>query len=122
LEDAKDIQFMAAALEQAKAGQRTPGGAQVGYVLVQNGEVVYSNFNEADLLFDPTAHAEMVGIRRLCRERKLTRLKEVTLYCTLQPCGMCTIMGARTRRATSPPLKTFTAVPRKQLVRGSSES
>ena len=82
---------MAAALEQARKGQEIPGGAQVGCVLVEEGEIVCSSFNEGDLQFDPTAHAEMVGIRRLCRERKSTGLKGVTVYCTLQPCGMCTM-------------------------------
>src|ERR1700712_3666443 len=75
LKDAKDSEFMAAALEQAKAGQATPGGAQVGCVLVENGAIVCSSFNEVDLQFDPTAHAEMVGIRRLCRARKSTSLR-----------------------------------------------
>jgi tRNA(adenine34) deaminase len=91
LKDATDLTFMAAALEQARAGQATPGGAQVGCVLVENGAIVCSSFNEGDLQFDPTAHAEMVGIRRLCRERKSTSLKGITVYCTLQPCGMCTM-------------------------------
>jgi tRNA(adenine34) deaminase len=91
LKAARDLTFMAAALEQARAGQETPGGAQVGCVLVENGAIVCSSFNEGDLHFDPTAHAEMVGIRRLCRERKSTSLRGVTVYCTLQPCGMCTM-------------------------------
>ena len=91
MQDAEDKAFMAAALEQASAGQETPGGAQVGCVLVENGAIVCSSFNEGDLQCDPTAHAEMVGIRRLCRERKSTSLKGVTVYCTLQPCGMCTM-------------------------------
>ena len=89
--ESSDLSFMSAALEQAKAGQETPGGAQVGCVLVENGQVVCSSFNEGDLQFDPTAHAEMVGIRRLCRERRSTSLKGVTVYCTLQLCGMCTM-------------------------------
>jgi tRNA(adenine34) deaminase len=82
---------MAAALEQARAGKATPGGAQVGCVLVENGAIVCSSFNEGDLQFDPTAHAEMVSIRRLCRQKRSTSLKGITLYCTLQPCGMCTM-------------------------------
>jgi tRNA(adenine34) deaminase len=39
---------------------------------------------------DPTAHAEMVVIRRLCGQLETTTLAGYTLYCTLQPCGMCT--------------------------------
>jgi tRNA(Arg) A34 adenosine deaminase TadA len=40
---------------------------------------------------DPTAHAEIVAIRRLCAKLNTTNLKGYTIYCTLQPCGMCTM-------------------------------
>ena len=87
----EDKRFIEAALQQARIGEATPGGAQVGCVLVENREIVKTAFNEGDLLYDPTAHAEMVAIRHLCMERKTTSLRGVTLYCTLQPCGMCTM-------------------------------
>ena len=50
-----------------------------------------AGFNEGDLRHDPTAHAEMVTIRRYCAEIKSTDLKGCTIVCTLQPCGMCTM-------------------------------
>jgi tRNA(adenine34) deaminase len=62
----------------------------VGAVLVRN-EIVACGFNEGELRHDPTAHAEMVVIRRLCAQLKTTKLEGYTLYCTLQPCGMCTM-------------------------------
>jgi tRNA(adenine34) deaminase len=40
---------------------------------------------------DPTAHAEIVAIRKLCLKLNTTDLKGYTIYCTLQPCGMCTM-------------------------------
>src|SRR4030095_11147416 len=86
-----DEHFMQLALEQARKGQRTPGGAEVGAVLVHDGNVVSQGFNEGEIRHDPTAHAEMVAIRRACDERKVTTLEGYTLYCTLQPCGMCTM-------------------------------
>jgi tRNA(adenine34) deaminase len=87
----QDVAWMRMALEQAVKGRETPGGAEVGAVLVRNGEVICSGFNEGDLRHDPTAHSEMVVIRRACAEAKTTSLEGVTLYCTLQPCGMCTM-------------------------------
>ncbi len=81
---------MRLAIEQARLGIRTPGGAEVGCVLVEHGRVVASGFNEAEMRRDPTAHAEMVAIRRLCAERGTLTLAGCTLYCTLQPCAMCT--------------------------------
>jgi tRNA(adenine34) deaminase len=89
--DQADIEFMRRAIKAAKEGFETPGGAQVGCVVVKDGLVRCTAFNEGDLRHDPTAHAEMVSIRRLCAELKTTSLAGYTLYCTLQPCGMCTM-------------------------------
>ena len=86
-----DVHFMQLALKQAHLGEHTPGGAQVGALLVKDGEVACSGFNEAEGTYDPTAHAEMVVIRRLCARLEITSLDGYTLYCTLQPCGMCTV-------------------------------
>ena len=82
---------MRLALEQARLGRDTPGGAEVGAVLVRNGDLLCSGFNEGDLRHDPTAHAEMVTLRRFCAETQTMNLAGCTVYCTLQPCGMCTM-------------------------------
>jgi tRNA(adenine34) deaminase len=86
-----DKHFMRLALEQARIGTQTPGGAEVGAVLVKGGNVVCSSFNEGNMRNDPTAHAEIVVIRKACDELQRMTLEECTLYCTLQPCGMCTM-------------------------------
>jgi tRNA(adenine34) deaminase len=87
----EDVRFMELAIQQARKGQQTDGGAQVGALLVKDGLVAASGFNEGDMRHDPTAHAEMVVIRRLCSQLKTTNLEGYTLYCTLQPCGMCSM-------------------------------
>jgi tRNA(adenine34) deaminase len=86
-----DYGYMRLAIEQARIGMSTPGGGEVGAVLVKEGHVAFKGFNEAGLLHDPTAHAEMVVIRRLSAKLKSETLEGYTLYCTLQPCGMCTM-------------------------------
>jgi tRNA(adenine34) deaminase len=86
-----DTRLMSLAIEQAKCGLRTPGGAEVGAVLVLNGQVLAAAFNEGELQHDPTAHAEMVALRRAGARLRSTALKGSVLYCTLQPCGMCTM-------------------------------
>ena len=88
---AEDLHFMQLAIEQARLGQQTPGGAEVGAVLVKDGAVRCAGFNESEMRHDPTAHAEMVVIRRLCAAVQTGSLEGLTLYCTLQPCGMCTM-------------------------------
>ena len=87
----QDNHFMQLAIAQARLGLATPGGAHVGCVITRDGVLAASGFNEVEGLFDPTAHSEMVTIRRLCAEWQVTNLAGCTLYCTLQPCGMCTV-------------------------------
>ena len=86
-----DRRWIALAIEQAKIGLRTPGGAEVGAVLAIDGQVVAAAYNEGELQRDPTAHAEMVALRRACARLQTTTVKGSVLYCTLQPCGMCTM-------------------------------
>jgi tRNA(adenine34) deaminase len=86
-----DADFMRLALLKAHEGQRKPGGAEVGCVIVKDGAVLQLSHNEVDGRHDPTAHAEMVAIRDLCGRLGAVDLKGCTLYCTLQPCGMCSL-------------------------------
>lgn len=71
-------------------GQRNPG-SPIGCVIVLDGRIVGEGHNEVDACHDPTAHAEIVAIRRACTALGLQRLDGATLYSTLQPCGMCSM-------------------------------
>lgn len=97
---AEDERFMRIALEQAWTGQRTLGGGEVGCVIVQGGKIIASAFNEAEMLHDPTAHSEIVALRRAGAALKKIDLCECTIYCTLQCCTMCTAacIWAKVRR------------------------
>lgn len=64
MEKKQDEQFMRLAIEQAQKGDRQPGAGEVGAVLVKDGVVVCTAFNEGEMRHDPTAHAETVLIRR----------------------------------------------------------
>ena len=72
----------------------------VGAVVVQNGVVIASAHNERESLSDPTAHAEILAIRRACAKIGDWRLTDCDLYVTLEPCPMCmaAILAARVRR------------------------
>ncbi len=80
---------MRVALEEAHAGDRTPGAGEVGCCIVREGELLVRGHNEAELRHDPTAHAEIVCLRRLGEKLATTEFSGCTLYCTLQPCSMC---------------------------------
>jgi tRNA(Arg) A34 adenosine deaminase TadA len=91
--------FMQLAIEEAKkAGLRE--SVPVGAVLVRNGEVISSAGNEMIKNYDPTAHAEILVIRRGAFIAKSHILDECDLYVTLEPCAMCAqaVSLARIRR------------------------
>ena len=79
---------MRLALAKAEeAGQQ--GDVPIGAVLVANDEVVAAAGNERELSSDPTAHAEVVVLRRAAEAMGTWRLAGTTLYVTLEPCPMC---------------------------------
>lgn len=65
-----------------------------------DGRVIAEGHNEVGLRHDPTAHAEMVAIRRSCATLERDEIRGAALYSTLQPCGMCTMASiwSRVRR------------------------
>lgn len=86
-----DERFMRLAIEQAVLGNQVPGGGEVGCVIVRDGEVLVAAHNEAELRHDPTAHAEIVALRKLGEQLKSIDFSGCTVYCTLQPCSMCAV-------------------------------
>ena len=83
--------------EAADSGDDVPVGA---LILSADGEVIARGHNEREADSDPTAHAEIVAIRRAAAERQDWRLEDCTLVVTLEPCVMCAgaIVAARIGR------------------------
>jgi tRNA(adenine34) deaminase len=86
----EDEKFMCRAIAQARLGDLTPGAGEVGCVIVRDGHVLAEGHNEAEMRNDPTAHAEIVTLRKLGQKLQTMNFSGCTLYCTLQPCSMCT--------------------------------
>ena len=83
-----DAQWMRYALNRAiQAGER--GEVPVGAVLVMDGDLIAEGSNEPIATNDPTAHAEIVAIRRAAELIRNYRLTGATLYVTIEPCQMC---------------------------------
>ena len=102
-----DQQFMRRALELAVQAA-ADGEVPVGAVLVGDGTVIGEGYNCPIRSHDPTAHAEIVALRRAAADIENYRLTGTTLYVTLEPCPMCAgaIVQARIERlvyATSDP-------------------
>ncbi len=75
-----------------EAGER--GEVPVGAIVVVDGDVIAEGFNQPIAKNDPTAHAEIVAIRRAAAELGNYRLTGASLYVTIEPCQMC--VGAMT--------------------------
>lgn len=83
------VYWMQHALQLAEQAARC-GEVPVGAVLVHNGQIIGSGFNQPIGSHDPTAHAEICAIRNACQQLQNYRLPvKTTLYVTLEPCTQC---------------------------------
>ncbi len=84
----QDHHYMQLALRQAALAP-TIGEIPIAAVLVNKGEVLAAAHNYREVSQDPTAHAEMLVIRKAAEQLRTWRFTETTLYVTLEPCPMC---------------------------------
>lgn len=103
----RDEEFMRRAISLAQKGIDEEAGGPFGAVVVKGGEIVGEGFNQVTSTNDPTAHAEVVAIRRACRNLNSFQLDDCIIYTSCEPCPMClgAIYWAR-------PLRVFYAATR----------
>jgi len=80
---------------------KSSGDVPVGALIVNEaGEILSSGKNEREKDNDPTAHAEILAIRKACEKIGSWRLDDLTLIVTLEPCVMCAgaILQSRLKR------------------------
>lgn len=85
----KHIDFMRAAIAAGKDGVEKNKGGPFGCVIVKDGEIIAEGCNHVTSLNDPTAHAEVVAIRKACKILNHFELKDCILYTSCEPCPMC---------------------------------
>lgn len=83
-----DAMYMRLALDQAHNAWAL-GEVPVGCVIVKDGEVIATGFNQPIGNQDPTAHAEIQAMRAAAERLGNYRLSHCELYVTLEPCAMC---------------------------------
>jgi tRNA(adenine34) deaminase len=88
MEATHDAQFMGEALAEARHALAA-GEVPVGAVVVLDGAIIGQGHNRPIALSDPTAHAEILALRRAAERRGNYRLTGATLYATVEPCVMC---------------------------------
>jgi guanine deaminase len=81
--------FMQRALDLALERMRANQGGPFGAVIVRNGEIVAEGWNEVTSSNDPTAHAEVMAIRRACARLGTFDLTGCEIYASCEPCPMC---------------------------------
>ena len=87
-EAARDLRLMRRALEEAQKAAEM-GEVPIGAVVARGKEILAVAHNEREATKDPTAHAELLALRRAATRTKSWRLTGCTLYATLEPCPMC---------------------------------
>lgn len=85
----EDRIFLTRAVENARKGMNGGQGGPFGAVIVKNGEIIAEGNNRVTSTNDPTAHAEVVAIRRACETLGAFQLEGCTLYSSCEPCPMC---------------------------------
>jgi tRNA(Arg) A34 adenosine deaminase TadA len=82
-------QFMKEAIRLAALNMQNGHGGPFGCVIVKDGKIIASAFNEVLKNNDPTAHAEIVAIRRACTSLDTYQLDGCEIYTSCEPCPMC---------------------------------
>jgi len=65
------------------------GGGPFGSIIVKNEKIIAEGFNKVTSTNDPTAHGEIVAIRKACKSLNNFNLSGCELYSTCEPCPMC---------------------------------
>ena len=80
--------FMALAIELSIESVNT-GGGPFGSVIVKDEKIIAEGSNKVTSTNDPTAHGEIVAIRKACKNLNNFNLSGCELYSTCEPCPMC---------------------------------
>ena len=86
---AQRLKFMRMAADLARQNVVAGGGGPFGAVVVKDGEVIAIGTNTVTVTNDPTAHAEVVAIRRACEALGSFQLAGCEIYSSCEPCPMC---------------------------------
>lgn len=84
------MKYMEEAIEEAKKGVSQEEGGPFGAIIVStDGKIISRGHNQVLSTNDPTAHAEIVAIRKACQSLNTKDLSNCVIYSTCEPCPMC---------------------------------
>ncbi|QFU17053.1 nucleoside deaminase [Microvirga thermotolerans] len=85
----EDRRYLARAIALSREHMNNGAGGPFGAVIVRDGRILGEGWNRVTSAKDPTAHAEVVAIRRACEAVGDFSLQGATLYTSCEPCPMC---------------------------------
>ena len=85
----EDETFLRRAIALSRERMAAGDGGPFGAVIARDGVIVAEGWNQVTSANDPTAHAEMVAIRRACQAVGSFSLAGATIYTSCEPCPMC---------------------------------
>ncbi|BBF72570.1 nucleoside deaminase [Sphingobium indicum] len=89
LTNSLDDEFMRRAISLSQQAMATGSGPPFGAVIVRGGGIVAEGLNCVHANHDPTAHAEIVAIRKACERLSSPFLEDCVIYSSSEPCPMC---------------------------------
>jgi guanine deaminase len=81
--------FMRKAIRISVANVEKQKGGPFGAIVVKGGKIIARGYNQVTATNDPTAHAEVVAIRKACKALKTFQLTGCEIYTSCEPCPMC---------------------------------
>jgi tRNA(Arg) A34 adenosine deaminase TadA len=84
-----DLDYLKRAVEISHAQVLAGNGGPFGAIVVKDGRIIAEGANAVTSGNDPTAHAEIVAIRRACTALGAFSLAGATIYSSCEPCPMC---------------------------------
>jgi tRNA(Arg) A34 adenosine deaminase TadA len=81
--------FLNRAIELSRKNLETEGGGPFGAVIVKENKIVSEGWNQVLSTNDPTAHAEVVAIRKACQTLGTFDLSGCEIFSSCEPCPMC---------------------------------
>lgn len=84
-----NLELMAKAIQRSRENMNSGNGGPFAALVVKDGEIISEGANSVTAWNDPTAHAEIVAIRRACTTLKSFQLTGCEIYSSCEPCPMC---------------------------------
>lgn len=85
----RDKYYMKRAIRMAEKGLNSNAGGPFGCVIVKDDKIIAEGYNRVTSTNDPTAHAEVIAIRKACKILKSFQLEDCIIYTSCEPCPMC---------------------------------